>query len=273
MGTRKYKPTTSTLRWTQRSDFDGISKKKPEKSLVYTKKRTGGRSNTGRITSRRRGGGHKQKIRIIDYRRDKFDVEAKVLRVEYDPNRSARIALLRYADGEKRYIICPSGLKAGDGIVSGENVDIKVGNATPLRNIQAGIPIYNIELKKGKGGQMVRGAGTSAIIMAKEAPYAHLRLPSGEVRLVDLGCYATIGQVGNMEHESRSIGKAGRSRHLGIRPASRGVVKNPIDHPMGGGEGKSSGGRHPTTPWGKPTKGFKTRKAKHSDKYIVKRRK
>jgi len=273
MSIKKYKPTTSTRRWTAVPGFEEISKKSPEKSLVYIKKRTGGRSNTGRITVRHRGGGHKQKVRIIDFKREKLDVPAKVIAIEYDPNRSARLALLRYIDGEKRYIIAPLGLRLNDEIVSGINVDMKIGNSTILRNIPAGTPIYNIELRRGKGGQIARGAGTSAIIMAKEGPFAHVKLPSGEIRLVGLECFATIGQVGNVEHEGIMLGKAGKSRHLGIRPSVRGVVMNPHDHPHGGGEGKSSGGRHPSTPWGKPTKGYKTRKAKPSDKYIVKRRK
>ena len=273
MSIKKYKPTTSTLRWTAGAGFEELTKKKPEKGLLYIKKRTGGRGNTGRITVRHRGGGHKRKIRIVDFKRQKLDVPARVMAIEYDPNRSARLALLEYTDGERRYIVAPLGLRAKDQIVSGNSVDIKIGNACPLRNIPAGTPIYNIELKKGKGGQIVRGAGTSAIIMAKEGSSAHVKLPSGEVRLIGLDCFATIGQVGNVEHEGMRLGKAGKSRHLGIRPSVRGVVMNPHDHPHGGGEGKSSGGRHPVTPWGKGTKGLKTRKQKHSDKYIVKRRK
>ena len=273
MSIKKYKPTTPAKRWSTVSGFEEITKTSPEKSLVYTKKRSGGRNVTGRITTRHIGGGHKRKIRIIDFKRDKFDSPARVLSIEYDPNRSARIALLQYPDGEKRYIIAPHGLSVDDQVSSGENVDIKSGNATQLRNIPAGTPIYSIELKRGKGGQLVRSAGTSAIIMAKEGAFAHIRLPSGEIRLIDLQCSATIGQVGNVEHDGVMIGKAGRSRHLGIRPSVRGVAMNPHDHPHGGGEGKSSGGRHPSTPWGKPTKGYKTRKSKSSDKYIVKRRK
>ncbi len=273
MGLKKYKPTTSTLRWTQGSDFSEITKKNPEKSLVRIKKSSGGRNAHGRITSRHRGGGHKRKIRIVDFKRDKFDIPARVSAIEFDPNRSARLALLKYADGEMRYIIAPIGLKVNDDILSGKNVEVKDGNSTTLRNIPPGTPIHNIELKPGKGGQLVRSAGDSALIMAKEEPHAHVKLPSGEVRLIKLDCAATIGQVGNIEHDTIMIGKAGRSRHLGIRPFSRGVVKNPHDHPHGGGEGKSSGGRHPSTPWGKPTKGYKTRKTKTSDKYILKRRK
>lgn len=273
MGIKKYKPKTPSLRWMSVSDFSEITKSRPEKSLVYTRKSTAGRNSYGRITSRHRGGGHKRKVRMVDFKRDKFDVTARVSAIEYDPNRSARLALLEYTDSEKRYIIAPMGLKVNDIVSSGKNVEIKPGNATALRNIPPGTPIYNIELKEGRGGQLVRSAGDSALIMAKEEPYAHVKLPSGEVRLIKLNCLATIGQVGNFEHDAILIGKAGRSRHMGKRPFSRGVVKNPHDHPHGGGEGKSSGGRHPCTPWGKATKGLKTRKAKHSDQYILKRRK
>ncbi len=273
MGIKKYKPTTPALRWTTGSDFSEITKKKPEKSLTYTKKSTGGRNSSGRVTVWGKGGGHKRKIRIVDFKRNKFDMPARVQAIEYDPNRNARLALLNYTDGEKRYIIAPVGLKPHDEVISGKNVEIKAGNATALRNIPPGTSIHNIELKEGKGAQLVRSAGGSAIIMAKEEPYAHIKLPSGEIRLIKLNCLATIGQVGNIEHSSISIGKAGRSRHMGIRPTTRGVVMNPHDHPHGGGEGKSSGGRHPSTPWGKATKGLKTRKTKLSDKYILKRRK
>jgi large subunit ribosomal protein L2 len=273
MGIKKYKPTTSTLRWTAGSDFKEVSKKRPEKSLIFAKKSSGGRNVYGRITIRNRGGGHKRKIRVIDFKRDKFDIPARVRAIEYDPNRNARLALLNYTDGDKRYIIAPLGLKVNDEVVSGKNVEIKVGNTTTLRNIPPGTPVYNVELKAGKGGQLVRSAGGSAIIMAKEEPHAHVKLPSGEIRLIELDCRATIGQVGNVEQDAIMIGKAGRSRHLGIRPCTRGVAKNPHDHPHGGGEGKSSGGRHPSTPWGKPTKGLKTRKSKPSDRYILKRRK
>lgn len=273
MGIKKYKPTTSTLRWTTGSDFKEITKTKPEKSLVYTKKSSGGRNSSGRITIRHRGGGHKRKIRIVDFKRNKFDIPARVVAIEYDPNRNARLALLNYTDGEKRYIIAPLGIKVNDELISGNDVEMRSGNATTLRNIPPGTAIYNLELKPGRGGQLVRSAGNSAIIMAKEEPYAHIKLPSGEIRLIRLDCLATIGQVGNVEHNTISIGKAGRSRHMGIRPQSRGVAMNPHDHPHGGGEGKSSGGRHPCTPWGKPTKGFKTRKTKPSDKFILKRRK
>lgn len=273
MGIKKYKPTTPSRRWTVVSDFKEITKRWPEKSLTYTKKSSGGRSSSGRITARHRCRGHKRKIRIIDFKRDKFDMPARVAAIEYDPNRSARLALLNYLDGEKRYVIAPLGLKVNDQVVSGKNVEIKIGNTTSLRNIPPGTPIYNIELKEGKGGQLVRSAGDSAIIMAKEEPYAHVKLPSGEVRLIKMGCFATIGQVGNVENDAIMIGKAGKSKHMGIRPCTRGVAKNPHDHPLGGGEGKSSGGRHPATPWGKPTKGLKTRKTRPSDKYILKRRK
>ncbi len=273
MGIRRYKPTSPGIRWKTGYTFEEITKTTPEKSLLIPKKKTGGRNFYGRITTRHIGGGHKQMIRIIDFKRDKRDVAAKVIAIEYDPNRSARIALVEYPDKERRYIICPDGLKVGMDIISGDTVDIQVGNAMPLSNVPLGASIYNIELKIGKGGQIVRSAGSLAILMAKEGPYAHVKLPSGEVRLINAQCYATIGQVGNIEHETISIGSAGRSRWLGIRPSVRGVAMNPVDHPLGGGEGKSSGGRHPTTPWGKITKGLKTRKRRPSDKYILKRRK
>ena len=275
MGIKKKKPTTQTQRWTILSDFEEIypKRKKPEKSLSVSIKKTGGRNSSGRLTARRRGGGHKRKYRIIDFKRDKRDILAKVVSIEYDPNRSARIALLEYQDGEKRYILAPSALKAGDAVYSSDKAEIKTGNCLPLRNIPSGIPIHNIELVKGRGGEIVRSAGSQAIIMAKEEKFAHVKLPSGEVRLIDLGCQATIGQVSNPTHEQVSIGKAGRTRWMGRRPKVRGVAMNPIDHPLGGGEGKSSGGRHPSTPWGKPTKGFKTRKKnKFSNKFIIKRR-
>lgn len=272
MGIKKYKPTTPTRRWTSVSDFKEITESRPEKSLTKILKKSGGRNVYGRITVRGRGGGHKRKFRIIDFKRDKFDVPGKVVTVEYDPNRSSRIALIRYEDEEKRYILAPTELKVGDEVMSGKNAELKSGNTLPMANIPPGIPIHNIELHKGKGGQIVRSAGGLAQILAKEGKFAHVRLPSGEVRLIHLDCQATIGQVGNIEHENISLGKAGRSRHMGIRPISRGVVKNPVDHPHGGGEGKSSGGRHPVTPWGKPTKGYKTRKRKHSDRYIIRQR-
>jgi large subunit ribosomal protein L2 len=273
MAIKRYKPTTSTRRWQTGYTFDEITKKKPEESLIVPMKKTGGRNVYGRITTRHIGGGHKQMIRIVDFKRDKRDIPAKVIAIEYDPNRTARLALLEYQDGTRRYIICPDGLKIDTEVMAGENAEVKVGNALPLSHIPLGIPVYNIELKKGKGGQIGRSAGNMAVILAKDGGYAHVRLPSGEVRLIKLDCYATVGQVGNIERDTLSIGKAGRSRWLGIRPSVRGVAMNPVDHPLGGGEGKSSGGRHPCTPWGKITKGLKTRKTKSSDKYILKRRK
>jgi large subunit ribosomal protein L2 len=239
---------------------------------LLPRKKTGGRNAYGRITSRHIGGGHKRKLRVIDFRRDKFDVPAKVASVEYDPNRSSRIALLHYRDGEKRYILAPVGLGVGDVVVSGERADMKPGNALPLKNIPTGSLIHNVELKVGKGGQLIRSAGSYGQLMAKEGGYGQIRMPSGEVRKVLLACRATIGQVGNIEHENVSVGKAGRTRWLGMRPKVRGVAMNPVDHPLGGGEGKTSGGRHPCTPWGVPTKGYKTRKNKVTDKYIVKKR-
>jgi large subunit ribosomal protein L2 len=273
MGIKKYKPTTDSLRWTALSDFSEITKAKPEKSLLIPLKKSGGRNSYGRITSRHRGGGHKRQIRIIDFLRDKLDVLAKVIAIEYDPNRSARLALLQYADGEKRYIIAPVGISVNDEVISGKNAEIKVGNAAPLDAIPPGIPIHNVEFKKGSGARIARSAGNSCVIMAKEGSFAHVRLPSGEIRLIGLDCFATIGQVGNIDHEAISIGKAGRSRWMGKRPFSRGVAKNPHDHPMGGGEGKASGGL-PRSPWGQYAKGLKTRHhKKHSNKYIVKRRK
>jgi large subunit ribosomal protein L2 len=274
MAIKRYKPTSPGRRFQTVSTFEEITARRPEPSLTVPLKKTGGRNNQGRVTCRRRGGGHKRFYRIIDFKRDKDDVPAKVATIEYDPNRSARIALLHYADGEKRYILAPEGLSVGDTVVSGrDKLDVTVGNAFPLRHIPPGTPIHHIELKIGKGGQIVRSAGTRAVIMAKEKGYAQVRLPSGEVRLVLLDCKATIGVIGNAEHGNISIGKAGRKRWLGRRPKVRGVAMNPIDHPHGGGEGKSSGGRHPVTPWGVPTKGYKTRKKrKPSDKYIVRRR-
>ncbi len=257
------------------SSFDEITKTKPEKSLIEPLKKSGGRNNTGRITSRHRGGGHKRMYRIIDFKRDKTGMDAKVIAIEYDPNRSARIALLQYPDGEKRYIIAPEGVKVGEKLRSGPDAEIKTGNALPLANIPAGTFVHNIELRPGKGAQLARSAGASVQLMAKEGKYAQLRLPSGEVRNVPLACMATIGVVSNAEHENISLGKAGRSRWLGIRPQSRGVVQNPVDHPHGGGEGKSpQGNPHPVSPWGWHTKGLKTRRRKNpSNKFIVKRRK
>lgn len=273
MGTKKYRPTTPARRWGSGPTFKEITKTTPEKSLTVSLKKTGGRNVYGRTTIRHRGGGHKRKWRIIDFKRDKYDIPANVIAIEYDPNRTARLALLKYQDGERRYILCPDGLRVGDQVISSQNAEIKVGNALPLERIPLGIPIYNIELEKGKGAKVARSAGNLAVIVAKEKGFAHVKMPSGEVRLIKLDCFGCIGQVGNIEHESLSLGKAGRSRYLGIRPSTRGVAKNPVDHPMGGGEGKSSGGRNPSTPWGRITKGLKTRKKKHSDKYILKRRK
>lgn len=272
MAIRKYKPTSPGRRFQTCSDFEEITRTAPEKSLLLPLKKSGGRNCYGRITSRHIGAGHKRRYRIVDFRRDKMEIPAKVASVEYDPNRSARIALLQYLDGEKRYIIAPAKLEIGDTIVSSDKADIKPGNTIPLRNIPLGSLIHNVELKVGRGAQMIRSAGTYGQLMAKEEGYAQVRLPSGEVRKILLGCKATIGQVGNIEHENISIGKAGRTRWLGRRPKVRGVAMNPVDHPMGGGEGKSSGGRHPCTPWGVPTKGHKTRTNKKTDKYIVKRR-
>ncbi|MCK5878652.1 MAG: 50S ribosomal protein L2 [Holophagae bacterium] len=274
MAVKKFKPTTPSRREMTVADFSGLTKKRPEKSLVEKLHSKGGRNNLGRITVRHRGGGHKRLYRVIDFKRQKDGVPAKVTAIEYDPNRSARIALLVYVDGEKRYMLAPAGLKVGDSVVSGEKVDIVVGNAMSLKSIPVGTLIHNVELKIKKGGQMCRSAGSYAQLLAKEGKYCHLRLPSGEVRLVHSECRATIGQVGNLEHENVTIGKAGRMRWLGRRPHVRGVAMNPIDHPMGGGEGRSSGGRPSCTPWGKPTKGYKTRKKRNqSDKYIVRRRK
>jgi len=252
--------------------FEELTTAEPHKPLLEPKVRISGRNNRGEITIWHRGGGHKRQYRIIDFKRDKIGVPARVTTVEYDPNRSAFISLLSYADGEKRYILHALGLKVGDKVVSGPDADIVVGNALPLRNIPAGTMVHNIELRPGKGGQLVRTAGGTAQVLAKEGDYAQLRLPSGEIRMVHMDCMATIGQVGNLDHENISIGKAGRKRWLGIRPTTRGVAMNPVDHPLGGGEGKSSGGRHPTTPWGQPTRGYKTRGNKISDRFIVKRR-
>ncbi|MFQ6617667.1 MAG: 50S ribosomal protein L2 [Fidelibacterota bacterium] len=272
MGIRAFKPVTPSLRYRTVSTFEEITEKKPYKPLLLPIKKSGGRNNYGRITSRRRGGGHRRRYRLIDFKRDKRDIPAVVSSIEYDPNRSARIALLKYADGEKRYIIAPLGLKVGDSIQSGANAPLKIGNSLPLRNIPQGAFIHNIELIPGKGGQIVRGAGTSAQLMAKEGDFATVKLPSGEIRLINLNCYATIGEVSNPDHENISFGKAGKSRWIGRRPKVRGVAMNPVDHPMGGGEGKSSGGRHPCSPWGKPAKGGRTRRKKKSDDYIIKRR-
>lgn len=272
MSVKTYLPLTPSLRWTAISDFSELTpkNKKPEKSLMEPLRRSGGRNAHGRMTSRRRGGGHKRNFRIIDFKRNKWGVSGKVVSVEYDPNRTARIALVEYADKEKRYILAPLGLSTGMAVSSGPGSEIQAGNALPLREIPLGTQVHNLELQKNRGGQIVRAAGSYATLMAKEGDFAHLRLPSGEVRLVPMDCTASIGQVGNIEHENISLGKAGRHRWMGRRPASRAVAKNPVDHPMGGGEGKSSGGRHPCSRSGQLAKGFKTRrKKKPSSQYIV----
>jgi large subunit ribosomal protein L2 len=274
MGVRNLKPVTPGSRFASRADFSELTTDKPEKSLTVALRKKGGRNNTGRITVRRRGGGHRRRYRIVDYKRDKFDVKGKVATIEYDPNRSAYISLIHYEDGEKRYILAPLDLPVGSQIISGEKVPLKVGNASKLFNIPTGLLVHNVEMVPGKGGQMVRSAGGYAQIMAHDNGFTTLKLPSGEIRLVSEKCMATIGQVGNRTFEQIISGKAGRSRWLGKRPKVRGVVMNPVDHPHGGGEGKTSGGRHPVTPWGKPTKGFKTRKKnKKSNSMIIKRRK
>jgi len=272
MGIRKLKPTNPASRFQEVPDFAEVTKSTPHKPLTEGKKRISGRNNKGRVTVRFRGGGHKRRYRVVDFRRDKHGVPAKVASIEYDPNRSARIALLHYADGEKRYILWPSGLAVGDSVVSGEEAPVNVGNALPLAKIPLGTIIHNIELKIAKGGQMVRSAGGGAQLMAKEGDYCQVKLPSGEQRRVHINCYATIGRLGNSDHSNRSDGKAGRTRWKGRMPHNRGVTMNPVDHPMGGGEGKSSGGRHPCTPWGVPTKGYKTRNNKRTDGMIVRRR-
>jgi large subunit ribosomal protein L2 len=272
MPIKSYRPTTPTRRFQTVVSREDITKDKPEKSLVEGRQRSGGRNNLGRISSRFIGGGHKKAYRIIDFKRDKTGVPAKVAAIEYDPNRSARIALLHYADGEKRYIIAPAGLTVGRTVSSGPAADILVGNALPLKNIPAGTLVHNIELRPGKGAQMARSAGTQAQLVSRESEYALLKLPSGEIRRVHVDCMATIGQVGNVEHENVSLGKAGRTRWLGKKPHNRGVTMNPVDHPHGGGEGKTSGGRHPVTPWGQPTRGFKTRNNKRTNKWIVTRK-
>jgi large subunit ribosomal protein L2 len=272
MGIKTYRPYTETRRFQTGLTFEEITSAKPYKPLLEPKSRISGRNNHGELTIWHRGGGHKRHYRVVDFKRDKMGIPARVATIEYDPNRSAFIALLHYADGEKRYILAPSGLKVGDKVVSGPEADIVTGNALPLKSIPAGTLIHNIELRPGKGGQMVRSAGSSAQLLAKEGEYAQVRLPSGEVRKVLMDCIATIGQVGNLEHENISIGKAGRKRWMGIRPTVRGVAMNPVDHPLGGGEGKTSGGRHPVTPWGQPTRGYKTRNNKLTERFIVKHR-
>lgn len=272
MAIKKYKPTSPGRRFATASTFEEITKDEPERSLTAPLRKKGGRNVYGRITVRHRGGGHKRAYRIVDFKRDKEGIEAKVAAIEYDPNRSARLALLHYLDGEKRYIIAPNGLEVGNRVISGEKVDIRPGNSLPLKNIPTGTVVHNVELTPGKGGQMARSAGCSVQLVAKEGNYAHLRLPSGEVRLVGLDCRATVGEVGNVEHEIISVGKAGRKRWLGIRPTTRGAAMNPIDHPHGGGEGRSKSGGHPMTPWGKPTRGYRTRKKAKSNKMIIRRR-
>jgi large subunit ribosomal protein L2 len=273
MGIRQFKPTSAGRRFFMVSDFAELTTDEPERSLLEAQSSSGGRNHYGRITSRFRGGGHKRRYRIIDFRRDKIGVPAKVAHIEYDPNRTARIALLFYADGEKRYILAPDGLKQGDTIVSSKHADIRPGNSLPVGEIPAGTMIHNIEMKKGRGGQLVRSAGVAAQLMAKDGDYAQVKLPSGEVRKVHVDCRATVGQVSNLEHQNVSLGKAGRSRWLGRRPHNRGVTMNPVDHPMGGGEGRTSGGRHPCSPWGQLSKGLKTRNNKRTDGMIIKRRK
>jgi large subunit ribosomal protein L2 len=273
MGLKTFRPSTPSLRFTTVTTFEDITKDRPEKSLLGPKQRTGGRNNRGRMTVRHQGGGHKKLYRVIDFKREKFGIPAKVAAIEYDPNRTARIALLHYKDGEKRYIVHPQGLQVGASIVSGPDADILTGNALPLKNIPLGTTIHNIELRRGKGAQLARSAGSAAQLVAKEGDYAQVKMPSGEVRQIHIECLATVGQVGNLDHGNVSIGKAGRSRWLGKRPAVRGVAMNPVDHPHGGGEGKTSGGRHPVTPWGQPTRGFKTRNSKRTDRFIIKRKK
>ncbi len=273
MGIRAYKPTSAGRRFYTVSDFAEITTDVPLKKLTEGKPRTGGRNHYGRITSRFRGGGHKQRYRIVDFKRAKIGVPARVAEIEYDPNRTARIALLHYADGEKNYILAPDGLKQGDTVISSNLADIRPGNSLPLGDIPAGTMIHNIEMRKGKGGQLVRSAGTAAQLMAKDSTYAQIKLPSGEVRKIHVLCRATVGQVSNLEHQNISLGKAGRARWLGRRPHNRGVTMNPVDHPMGGGEGRTSGGRHPCSPWGQLSKGLKTRNNKRTDAMIVKHRK
>src|SRR5580765_6988476 len=273
MPVKTFRPLTPSTRYITYADFSDITKAKPEKSLVETRKKSGGRNHYGRVTARGIGGGHKQKLRIVDFKRQKHGVEAKVAAIEYDPGRTARLALLEYTDGEKTYIIAPSGLQVGAKLMSGPTAPPELGNSLPLRIVPVGLPIHNIELTPGRGAQMVRSAGGAATLMSRDEGYAQVRLPSGEIRRVHENCYATIGQVGNTEHENVVLGKAGRSRHRGIHPLSRAVAKNPVDHPMGGGAGKTSGGGHPVTPWGVITKGFRTRvKHKSSGRFIVVRR-
>jgi len=272
MGIRRYNPTSPALRGMSVSTFDEITRAAPERSLVESLRRRGGRNNQGRISTRHQGGGHKRRYRVIDFKRDKFGIPGKVESIEYDPNRTSRISLVVYADGEKRYILTPEGLQVGDTVVSGENAEIRVGNALPLKNIPLGTQVHCVELRAGRGGQLARSAGTSVQLANKDKGYAQVRLRSGEFRTVRLECLATIGVVGNAEHMNIEIGKAGRTRWRGVRPTVRGVAMNPIDHPHGGGEGKTSGGRHPVSPWGTPTKGYRTRNNKRTDKYRIRRR-
>ncbi|HEV2989959.1 MAG TPA: 50S ribosomal protein L2 [Candidatus Angelobacter sp.] len=272
MAIKTYRPVTPSRRFITTLTNDELTTDRPHKPLTQIKLRTGGRRNSGDITIWHRGGGHKRKLRIIDFKRDKVGVPGKVVSIEYDPNRSARIALIAYLDGDKRYILQPTGLQVGQKIVSGPEADILVGNALPLRNIPAGTTVHNVELKPGKGAQMVRSAGGAAQLVAKEGDYALVKLPSGETRKILIDCMATIGQIGNVDHENVAIGKAGRKRWMGKKPVNRGVAMNPVDHPHGGGEGKTSGGRHPVTPWGQPTRGYKTRNSKRTDEFIVSRR-
>ncbi|MBI5523349.1 MAG: 50S ribosomal protein L2 [Desulfarculus sp.] len=272
MAIKKFKPTSPGRRFATQLVRDEVTRTEPEKSLLQPLNKTGGRNAHGRVTARHKGGGHKRQYRVIDFKREKLDIPARVAGVEYDPNRSANIALLFYADGEKRYILAPKGIQVGDEVMSSEKADIRPGNTLPLENMPLGTHVHNVEMKIGGGGQMVRSAGTYAQLMAKESGYATLKLPSGEMRRVHLKCRATVGEVGNEQHENVSLGKAGRARWMGKRPHVRGVAMNPVDHPMGGGEGKSSGGRHPVSPWGMPTKGFRTRRKKPSDRFIVRRR-
>jgi large subunit ribosomal protein L2 len=273
MPIRNYKPTSAGRRFQSVQTFDEITTSRPYKPLTEPLERSGGRNNHGELTSWWRGGGHKRNYRLIDFKRDKKNIPGKVATVEYDPNRTARIALITYADGEKRYILHPVGLKVGDTVLAGENVDILPGNCLPLKNIPLGTMVHNVELKMGKGGQIARSAGSAVQVVAKEGFYATVKMPSGELRLINIECVATVGQVGNIDHENVSIGKAGRNRWLGKRPHVRGVAMNPVDHPLGGGEGKTSGGRHPVSPWGQPTKGYKTRRNKSTTRFIVERRK
>jgi len=272
MAIRKYKPTSAGRRFQTVQTFDEITSVEPYKPLTAPLHRSGGRNNTGQQTSWWRGGGHKRRYRIIDFKRSKRDVPATVSTIEYDPNRSARIALVTYADGEKRYILQPEGVKVGDTIVAGDQVDILPGNALPLKNIPLGTQVHNVELRPGKGGQLARSAGSSIQVVAKEGAYATMRMPSGEIRRINIACFATIGQVGNLDHENVTVGKAGRNRWKGKRPHVRGSAMNPVDHPLGGGEGKTAGGRHPVSPWGMPTKGYRTRNRKMTDRFILQRR-